>query len=170
MEVDLGLPGIDEGGLDAGEEEGGEDAGEGEGVGEELVLPVDDDEGNEEEAEDGECEMVEDVFGDRGREAEVDVMGEVEKELEANGEDDEPEGGSELDQGVLDVDGGFAGAAAGAEEKPAEDGDVVVPADGGGAGGAVGAGGDDAFAARNAEDQDVEEAAEEQAQGRGLGG
>ena len=57
-EDDLVLAGREEDGLRADEEEADGDAGEGEGVGEEVGLPVHDEEADEEEAEDGEAEVL----------------------------------------------------------------------------------------------------------------
>ena len=63
VEDDLVFAGAEEDGLHADEEEADGDAGEGEGVGEELGLPVHDEEADEEEAEDGEAEGCADVEG-----------------------------------------------------------------------------------------------------------
>ncbi len=80
------------------------------------------------------------------------------------GDEGEPGGGGEFDQGILRRDGLGAVAATAAEQQPAEQRDVVVPADEAAALRAARTRSDDAFAVRKTRDADVEEAAEEQAE------
>ena len=75
----------------------------------------------------------------------------------------EPDGVGKLDGRIAPGDGLLAVAAAGAEEDPAEEGDVVVPADGGEAVGAVRTRLADTAMPWQSRDTHIQEAAKEQA-------
>lgn len=158
--------GAEEDGVGAGEEEAEEDAGQGEGVGEEVVLPIDDEERDEEEAEEGGSDTHKQSTQDApvhvGAHLSVVFIGYANNGVGAG--EKEPEASSELDGGVAPRDGCVAIAAVCAEGNEREEGNVVVPADGVAAVGAVRARGDDGLAGGKAGDEDVQEAAEKEAQ------
>jgi hypothetical protein len=121
------------------------EAEEGDGVGEEADAEVGGHENDEEATEE---EPFEGGDGD----------GET-----VEGEDKEC-AGEEFDDGVERRDGEMAVAAFAAEDKPTEDGDVVVRLDGRLATRAAGGGADDGESFRNAGDANVEEAADDDAE------
>ena len=115
-EDDLILPGKQKQGLGADEEEAGGDPGVGEGVGEAVGLPVDNDEGDEEEAEEGDGDC-----GGGQEETRGDGALHVNEALDPPGmpyetaDECEPNAGGEFDGGVLPRDRCTAITAFGAE-------------------------------------------------------
>ncbi len=134
----------------AGEDAGGEgqaeaQAKEGDSVGEEADTQVGDDENDQQTAEE------EPLEGGQG-----DAEGVVGEDEEGSRE--------ELNDGVEGRDGKSARAAFAAQEKPTEDGDVVVGLDGVLTTRAAGSGADDGEAVRDAQDANIQEAANDDAE------
>lgn len=152
---------------DEGEEEAEGRTGEGEDVGEPEVFEIEYGEGGEQPTEDGKTE------GGNERRGEIAVIWEYGKErwsesIPAGCPEDTD---CELDYGIAEADGGAALAAAAAKDKPAQEGDVFPPGEDVIAMAAVGARGCEAFFFREADENDVEEAAEgESEQEREEGG
>jgi len=151
-------------GFEQREEKSCGDAGEREPVGEPEEFGVQGGEGDEQPAEDGRADDLDEAASEWVRDFQAGgVCGEDWIAVAEPAEGPEYADG-ELDERVADADGGLARAAAATKDDPTEDGQIFPPGEGVFAVAAVGAGCDDAFALGEAGEKDVEEAAEGQAE------
>jgi hypothetical protein len=157
-------------GFEEREQESCADAGQSEPVGQPEVFGIERGQGDQQPAQDGVAGELNQCVGEAMRDCDAGGVGGEECIADAKPAAGPEQGYGELDEGIAQADPGLAGAAAAAEENPTEQGQVFPPGEGVFAVAAMGAWRDDAFAFRKTGEEDVEEAAEGEAQQRGEDG